>query len=63
MVSNARILAEACSGLSMIVDTGRIDLPYVAVKVLRTENGEISSVDLGSGFGMQIGSEDEAFPE
>jgi hypothetical protein len=47
----------------MIVDTSGNDLPHVAARISRTDGGEVSSVDVRNGFGMQIGSEDEAFPE
>jgi len=46
----------------MIVNTNSVNLPYVAARISRTESGEVWSVDVGSGYGMQIGSEDEAFP-
>jgi hypothetical protein len=62
MTTSARILAEACSDLSMIVDTSGNDLPYTAARISRTAGGKVSSVDVRNGFGMQIGSEDEAFP-
>jgi len=62
IISNARTLGEACNGLTMIVNTNSVNLPYVAARISRTESGEVWSVDVGSGYGMQIGSEDEAFP-
>jgi hypothetical protein len=46
----------------MIVNTNSVNLPYLAARISRTESGEVHSVNVGSGFGMQIGSEDEAFP-
>jgi len=62
VISNARTLAEACNGLARIVNTSSINLPYVTARISRTESGEVWSVDVGSRYGMQIGSEDEAFP-
>jgi hypothetical protein len=62
VLSNARTLAEACNGLSMIVNTGSVNIPYVVARISRTESGEVRSIDAGSGYGMQIGNEDEAFP-
>ena len=63
LITNARTLAKVCSGLSMIIDTSADELPYMVARILRTEVGEVSSVDVRSGFSMQIGSEDDPFPE
>jgi hypothetical protein len=61
-ISRARTLAEACSDLTMIVNMDSIYLPYSVARISRTETGEVRSIDLGRGYGMQIGSENEAFP-
>jgi len=35
--------------------------PYKAAKISRNESGMVSSVVIENGYGMEIGSEDDAF--
>jgi hypothetical protein len=65
MITSAKALAEACGKLTTVVDLAwGWDLPYIVAKISRNENGEVASVDLGHNYyGVQIGNEDEAFPQ
>lgn len=61
-ISNARILAEACCELTVVIDTSNDNPPFVAARIHRGEGGEIIKVDLGTGYGLHIGHDHEAFP-
>lgn len=62
-ISNAQILAEACSELTAVVDTTNSNPPFITARIRRGEAGEIVKVDLGTWYGMHIGNDDEAFPQ
>jgi len=59
--SQVKEFAEACTSLKSVNDVG-VDLPNVSTRVRRAESGEIEAVEIGAGFGMKIGYDDEAFP-
>jgi len=58
-LSNAIVLGGACSSLDMVVSTSIF--PYTVARILRNEKEDVSNVVIGKGYGMQIGSENEAF--
>jgi hypothetical protein len=60
--SRARDLAEAVPGLTSITHVNNTYLPYLAAKISRGESGELVGVEVGRGYGMNIGYDDEAFP-
>ena len=60
--SQARDLAEAVPGLTSITNAGTLYLPYLNAKISRGESGELVGVEVGRGYGMKIGYDDEAFP-
>jgi hypothetical protein len=53
-------IAEKCKTLERITDIS--DSPYLATKIRRNDAGEVKEVIPTEGYGMIIGSEDEAFP-
>ncbi|KAG6915215.1 hypothetical protein DXG01_012686 [Tephrocybe rancida] len=63
--SQATSLAENVPGLVSItnVATTSNHLPYMTAKITRGENGEVTSVEVGNGYGMKIGYDDAAFPQ
>lgn len=65
MIEGTKALAEACGQLTMVVNLAWAwELPYEAARITRSENGEVIGVDLGKCYyGVQIGNEDEAFPQ
>jgi len=54
-------LAEACGELTTVVETSSVSFPYVTARILRDEEGRLVKVDLGTGYGMHFGNDDEAF--
>ena len=60
--SQARDLAEAVPGLTSITNVSTSYLPYLTAKISRGESGELVGIEVGRGFGMKIGYDDEAFP-
>jgi hypothetical protein len=65
MIMSTKALAEACGQLTMVVDIASgWELPFVVARISRGEKGEVTSIDFGEiYYGVQIGSEDEAFPQ
>ena len=64
LASHTKILAEACGELTAVVDTlGSFNLPFVTARILRDEGGRVVKVDVGTGYGMHFGNDDEAFPQ
>jgi hypothetical protein len=60
--SEARDLARAVPGLMSITNVGTQNLPYLSARISRRENGEFAGAEVGKGYGMKIGYDDEAFP-
>jgi hypothetical protein len=60
--AHAADLAEACPGLVSITNVAHVYLPYLTARIKRRENGEVTSVEIGKGYGMKIGYADKAFP-
>ncbi|KAF8966811.1 hypothetical protein BDZ97DRAFT_603489 [Flammula alnicola] len=60
--SQARDLAQAVPGLVSITNVDTPNLPYLTAKISRKENGEVAGVEVGKGYGMKIGYDDQAFP-
>ncbi|KAG6913709.1 hypothetical protein DXG01_004755 [Tephrocybe rancida] len=60
--SEVRNLAEAVPGLVSITNMATRGLPYMAARITRGEDGEVIGVQVGNGYGMKIGHEDDAFP-
>lgn len=53
---------EACSELTAVVDNSSKP-SLITARICRDEAGGIIEVDLETGYGMQIGNDDEAFPQ
>lgn len=63
LVSHTKTLAEACGKLTTVVDTmSSLNPPFVAAKILRDDEGRVVKVDVGTGYGMHFGNDNEAFP-
>ncbi len=62
LTENSKMLAEICRGLTMVVDMCQYEVPYVAARISRDRNGDVSNV-IEEGYGLQIGHEEEAFPQ
>ncbi|CAA7266339.1 unnamed protein product [Cyclocybe aegerita] len=62
VLANVQILAEACPSLTAVVDTSSVNLPFVTARIVRDGEGKVSKVALGTGYGVLIGNDDEAFP-
>jgi len=60
--SQAKNLAEVVPGLITITNVTSLYQPYMVARITRGENEQVSSVEVGNGYGMKIGYEDEAFP-
>jgi len=60
--SQATDLAQAVPGLMSITNVDTQNLPYLTARIRRRENGEVADVEVGKGYGMKIGYDDEAFP-
>jgi len=63
LAENSKTLAEICRGLTVVVDVCYHQLPYVAARISRDQNGDVSNVIIGEGYGVQIGHDTEAFPK
>ncbi|KDR68789.1 hypothetical protein GALMADRAFT_129137 [Galerina marginata CBS 339.88] len=61
-LQGSRTLANACKSLRLVTNTDSPNLPYMTATIRRTDAGEVDNLVIGKGYGMQIGSEDEAFP-
>ena len=53
------MIAEKCKTLERVTDIS--NSPYLAMRIYRSDAGQVESVPM-EGYGMLIGSEDEAFP-
>ncbi|KAJ3509938.1 hypothetical protein NLJ89_g4951 [Agrocybe chaxingu] len=62
VLASVQILAEAYPSLTTVVDTSSVNLPFVTARIARDGEGKVSKVDLGTGYGVLIGNDDEAFP-
>ena len=60
--SHARNLAEAVPGLVSITNVCPAKRPYTVARIKRGENEREVRVEVGNGWGMKIGCEDQAFP-
>ena len=60
--SQARSLAEVVPGLITITNVTSLYQPYMVARITRGEDEQVASVEVGNGYGMKIGYEDEAFP-
>jgi len=54
LAKNSKTLAEICRGLTVVVDTRQHQVPYIAARISRDENGVVSDVVIGEGYGVQI---------
>jgi len=57
--ASSRAIAEKCKTLERVTDIS--NSPYLATKIYRNDAGQVEGVPT-EGYGMLIGSEDEAFP-
>jgi len=61
--TDIKTLANACSSLTMVIFTSITCFPYHAARITRRKKGKMAGIKWGKAFGMQFGSEDEAFPD
>ncbi|KAF8877829.1 hypothetical protein CPB84DRAFT_1794599 [Gymnopilus junonius] len=60
--SYARELADVVPGLESITNVAKLYPPYLTARITRNTDGKIADVEMGKGYGMKVGYDDEAFP-
>ncbi|KAF8877825.1 hypothetical protein CPB84DRAFT_1794588, partial [Gymnopilus junonius] len=60
--SHAKEVADAVPGLVSITNIAKAHPPFLVARVRRNLDGKLSDVEVGKGFGMKVGYEDETFP-
>ncbi|KAF9532549.1 hypothetical protein CPB83DRAFT_846963 [Crepidotus variabilis] len=58
----ATALVRAVPSLDSVTHAGISYLPYLTARTKRGEDGEVVGVDVGKGYGMVVGFDEEAFP-
>ncbi|KAF9456648.1 hypothetical protein BDZ94DRAFT_1302414 [Collybia nuda] len=60
--SQARDLFEHVPGIISITNVATLHRPYMAARITRGEDGQVVTMEVGNGYGMKIGYDDEPFP-
>lgn len=61
--ATSRALRKRCKKLTVVTDTSAPNFPYMTAQIRRNKHGKFKGIMAGEGYGMQIGREDDPFPQ
>ncbi|KAG6806807.1 hypothetical protein H0H92_010000 [Tricholoma furcatifolium] len=62
LASQVKDLADAVPGLESVTCQLTLHPPYLTARITRHPDKRVESVNVGNGYWMKVGSEDQAFP-
>ncbi|KAG6824596.1 hypothetical protein H0H92_006387 [Tricholoma furcatifolium] len=62
LASQVKDFADAVPGLETVTCKVTLYPPYLTARITRHQDNRVESVDVGNGYWMKVGSDDQAFP-